>query len=246
MVKVLIAVIVIIALTILIVKLIDKFVPKKVKPAILLVLWILIGYLGYATFMSVYGVIKFNKIKNERYAQVIEKLIDVRDAQLAHRTVTGQFANNWDNLVKFIDTAEFTITQRKDSSVIDAELTRRYGGVETYKDILIIDTLGFVPVKDSLFGADPRYKTIMDMPVGEPGAKFELKAGTLEQNDLLIPVFEVRAPKKVILFDQDGNLIANEEEVVSVDGVNGDAIIVGSMDEVNTNGNWPKNYSKKQ
>ena len=32
----------------------------------------------------------------------------------------------------------------------------------------------------------------------------------------------------------------------SVEGVNGDAIIVGSMEEVNTNGNWPKNYSSKQ
>lgn len=246
MLKVLIAVVVIIALTILIVKLIDKFVPKKIKPAILLVLWILIGYLGYITFMSVYGVINFNKIKEDRYSQVIEKLIDVRDAQLAHRTVTGKFADNWDNLVQFIDTAEFTITQRRDSSVIDAELTRRYGGVETYKDILIIDTLDFVSVKDSLFGADPRYKTIMNIPVGEPGAKFELKAGILDQNDLRIPVFEVRAPKKVILYDQDSNLIANEEEVVSVDGVNGSAIVVGSMDEVNTNGNWPKNYVKKQ
>lgn len=246
MLKVLIAVVVIIALTILIVKLIDKFVPKKIKPAILLVLWILIGYLGYITFMSVYGVINFNKIKEDRYSQVIEKLIDVRDAQLAHRTVTGKFADNWDNLVQFIDTAEFTITQRRDSSVIDAELTRRYGGVETYKDILIIDTLDFVSVKDSLFGADPRYKTIMNIPVGEPGAKFELKAGILDQNDLRIPVFEVRAPKKVILYDQDSNLIANEEEVVSVDGVNGSAIVVGSMDEVNTNGNWPKNYAKKQ
>ena len=40
--------------------------------------------------------------------------------------------------------------------------------------------------------------------------------------------------------------IAKENQVVSVDGVNGDAITVGSLEEVNTNGNWPKNYSTKQ
>ena len=238
-----IAAIVVILLTIGIVWLIDKFIPKKFKPIILLVLWVLIAFLGYKTFMSVYGEIQFNKIKDERYAKVIDQLIDIRDSQLAHRTVTGKFAESWDGLVKFIDTAEFTITQRRDTSVLDEEATRRFGGVETYKDIVVIDTLDFVSVKDSLFGVDPRYKTMMNMPVGKEGAKFELKAGILEQNAINIPVFEVRAPKKLILDGQDPYLIAKENQVQSVDGVNGDAIKVGSMDEVNTNGNWPKNYS---
>ena len=168
----LIAAVVVIALTIGIVWLIDRYIPKKMKPVILLVLWALIIYVGYITFMSVYGEIQFNKLKEKRYAAVIENLIDIRDAQLAHRQVIGRFASDWDSLVTFIDTASFTITQRRDSSVLDVELTRRYGGVETFKDIVIVDTLGFVPVKDSLFGVDPRYKTMMNIPAGEPGSKF--------------------------------------------------------------------------
>jgi hypothetical protein len=243
MLKLIIAVIVVILLTIGIVWLIDKFVPKKVKPLILLVLWILIAFLGYKTFMSVYGEIQFNKIKNQRYAVVIENLIDIRDSQLAHRTVKGQFADSWDKLVRFIDTDSFTITQRRDTSVLDVEATRRFGGVETYKDIVVIDTLDFVMVKDSLFGADSRYKTMMNFPVGKTDEKFELKAGIIEENNLKIPVFEVIAKKELILDGQDRYLIGKEKLVVSVDGVNGDAIKVGSMEEVNTNGNWPKNYS---
>lgn len=245
MLNIIIAAVVVILLTIGIVWVIDKFIPKKLKPVILLVLWVIIGYLGYATFMSVYGEIKFNKLKDDRYKVVIENLKDIRDSQLAHRTVTGQFQGNWDNLVKFIDTAQFTLTQRRDSSVLDQEMTRRYG-VDMFQDIVIIDTLGHVSVKDSLFGADSRYKTMMNLPVGKAGAKIELKAGELDQNGIKIPVFEARAPKELILDGEDKNLIAKEKEVVSVDGVNGDAIIVGSMDEVNTNGNWPKNYSKEQ
>lgn len=246
MLTLIITAVVVIAATIGIVWVIDKYVPKKAKPVIMIVLWVLIGYLAYSTFMSVYGEIKFNKLKDRRYSEVITNLIDIRDAQLAHRTVTGKFQGNWDDLVKFIDTAQFTLTQRRDSSVLDVEETRRFGGVEMYKDIVITDTLGFVAVKDSLFGADPRYRTMMNIPSAEPGAKFELKAGFLEQNGMQIPVFEARAPKSVILFDQDKNLVSKENEVVSVDGVNGDAITVGSMEEVNTNGNWPKNYSNKQ
>ena len=246
MLKVIIAAVVVVVLTIGIVHLIDRFVPKKVKPLILLGLWILIAFLAYKTFMSVYGEIEFNKVKNERYAVIIDNLIDIRDSQLAYRTVTGKFADNWDGLVRFIDTAQFTITQRRDTSVLDEEATRRFGGVETFKDIVVIDTLDFVNVKDSLFGVDDRYKTMMNFPVGKTDEKFDLKAGILDQNGLQIPVFEVRAAKRLILNDQDPYLIAKENQVVSVDGVNGDAIIVGSMDEVNTNGNWPKNYSTKE
>lgn len=199
MLTIIIAAIIVILLTIGIVWLIDKFVPKKLKPVINIVLWAVIAYLAYSTFMSIYGEIQFNQLKEKRYAVVIEKLKDIRDAELAHRTVTGKFTDNFDDLVKFIDTAQYTITQRRDSTVIDEELTRRYGGVETTKDIVIIDTLGFVPVKDSLFGADTRYKTMMNVPVGQEGAKFELKAGMLDE----IPVFEAKVDKSVILFDQD-------------------------------------------
>jgi len=246
MVKIIIAAVVVIALTIGIVWVIDKFVPKKVKPAIMILLWVIIGYLGYSTFMSVYGEIQFNQLKEKRYKVVIESLKDIRDAELAHRTVTGKFEGNFENLVKFIDTAQFTITQRKDSTVLDEEETRRFGGVETFKDIVVIDTLGYVPVKDSLFGADTRYKTMMNIPVGQPGAKFELKAGFIEQNGFQIAVFESKALKSVILFDQDKGMINKENQVQSVEAVNGDALKVGSMDEVNTNGNWPKNYSTEQ
>ena len=240
-----ILIVAVILMTVGIVYLIDKYVPKKYKPFILVGLWALIIYLGYITFMSIYGEIQFNQLKEKRYKVVIENLKDIRDSELAHRTVTGQFEGNWDSLVKFIETEKFTITQRRDSTVIDKELTRIYG-VDTTKDIVIIDTLGFVPVKDSLFGADSRYKTMMNIPTLNDGQKFELKAGLLEQNGVNIPVFEASVSKKILLFDQDDNLVDLESEVKSVEGVNGPTLKVGSMDEVNTNGNWPKNYSKDQ
>ncbi|WP_298239402.1 hypothetical protein [uncultured Algibacter sp.] len=231
-----------IAVTIGLVWLVDKFIPSKFRPIVMVVLWVIIGFLAYNTFMSVYMPIQFNTEKNKRYAKVIESLEDIRDAQLAHRQVTGKFAGNFDGLVKFIDTAKFTITQRRDSTVIDEEANRRFGLNSMTKEIVVIDTLDFVSIKDSLFGADPRYKTMMNVPVGEEGAKFDLKAGFLEQNDIKIPVFEASVKKAVILFDQDKDLINAENQVVSVEGVNGDALKVGSMDEVNTNGNWPKVY----
>ncbi|WP_298894794.1 hypothetical protein [uncultured Psychroserpens sp.] len=246
MLKVILVVVGLILLTIGIVWLIDKFVPKKLKPILNIVLWALIVFLGYLTFMSVYGEIKFNKLKEERYRSVIAKLIDIRDAQLAHRTVNKNFAGNFDDLIKFVDTAQFTITQRRDSTILDEELTRRFGGVETYKDIVLIDTLDFVSVRDSLFGDDPRYKTMMNLPegVGPAGAKFKLEAGKLD--DTGIAIFEASVTKDVILHDQEKNLVEKEKEVMSVDGVRGPKLQVGSMQEDVTKGNWPKNLITKK
>jgi hypothetical protein len=247
MLKIILVAVAVILVTFGLVKLVDKFIPQKFKPILNIVLWVLIIFLGYQTYMSIYTPIQFNKLKNKRYIAVIESLKDIRDAQLAHKEVTGKFAGNFDNLVKFIDTAEYTITQRKDSSILDVEMTKRFGGVETFKDIVVIDTLGFVSIKDSLFKKSTRYKTMMNVPVpGKDDAKFDLKAGFIEQNDIKIPVFEASVKKSIILHDQDKDLVMQENQVVSVDGVNGDALKVGSMDEVNTTGNWPKTYGSNE
>lgn len=217
----------------------------KHKPYVLGSLWVLILVFASLLFTSIYDEIKFDEVKNARYQVVIKNLKDIRDSQLAHRTVKGVFQNNWDSLVKFVEVDSFTITQRRDSSVLDKEMTKRYGGVKTYKDIIIVDTLGFVSVKDSLFGLDNRYQTMMNVPFSKKDdTKFELKAGFLNQNGIDIPVFEALVKKRVILYDQSTNLVLKENQVQSVDGVNGPSLKIGSMTEVNTNGNWPKNYSK--
>ena len=217
----------------------------KHRPYVLGSLWFLILVFASLLFTSIYDEIKFDEVKNARYQLVIKNLKDIRDTQLAHRTVKGVFQDNWDSLVKFVEIDSFTITQRRDSSILDKEMTKRYGGVKTYKDIVIIDTLGFISVKDSLFGFDDRYLSMMYVPFSKDDqTRFQLKAGFLNQNGIDIPVFEAFVKKRVILYDQSLNLVLKENQVQSVDGVNGSSLKIGSMNEVNTNGNWPKNYSK--
>ena len=217
----------------------------KHRPYVLGSLWFLILVFASLLFTSIYDEIKFDEVKNARYQFVIKNLKDIRDTQLAHRTVKGVFQDNWDSLVKFVEIDSFTITQRRDSSVLDKEMTKRYGGVKTFKDIVIVDTLGFISVKDSLFGFDDRYLSMMYVPFSKDDqTRFQLKAGFLNQNGIDIPVFEAFVKKRVILYDQSLNLVLKENQVQSVDGVNGSSLKIGSMNEVNTNGNWPKNYSK--
>ena len=225
-----------------IVKLIDKFVPQSKKWIFTILFWVLAIVVGKALYDSIMEPIEFKKTKEVRYAKVIENLRDIRDAEIAHKTVTGKYSGDWDALVKFIDTAKYTLTQRRDSTIIDVELTKQFGGVEMTKDIVIIDTIGTASVKDSIFKNSTRYKTMMNVP--DTDAKFELKAGMIEKGTSKLPVFEAKVSKKLILLGQPEYLIAEELETVAVDGVNGSDLSVGSMTEISTNGNWPRKYDE--
>ena len=210
------------------------------KIVIQLVLWVVIGVLGYFTFKAVYGPVEFNKIRDERYVDIVEKMKDIRDVQLAHREIVGNYEDNFQDLIKFIDTAEYVITQRRDTTYLDEEYKKTYG-VDQYIEDFVIDTLSFAPVKDSIFGTSDRYKDLMYIP-NTDNKEFEIDAGYLVEEGDSIPVFEVRAPKDLILEDQPRDLVIQEKQTMSVDGVDGPAITVGSMKQVKTNGNWPKNF----
>jgi hypothetical protein len=217
------------------------------KLIIQLVLWVIIAILGYLLFNSVYEPVKFNQIRNERYAKVIENLKDIRSAQLAHLEITGKFTGNFDSLVRFVDTAEFATTQRRDTVFADVERNKAYGIEDGYYlEAVIIDTLGFVSVKDSIFKGSDRYKKMMEIPIKGVDEKIELRAGVIIKNDRPMRVFEARVAKDYVLHDQSRDLVIQEKQTVSVDGVNGTHIIVGSMTDVNTNGNWPKMYDKRE
>lgn len=210
------------------------------KIVIQIVLWVVIGVLGYYTYKAVYGPVEFNKVRDRRYVDVVEKMKDIRDVELAHREIIGSFVGNFDDMIKFIDTAEYVITQRRDTTFLDKEYARTYG-VDKYVEDVVIDTLGFESVKDSIFGDSDRYKNIMYIPHTD-NKKFDLQAGFIEDGGSKIPVFEVKASKDLILADQNPDLVAQEKQIKSVDGVDGPSIKVGSMNQVNTNGNWPKNF----
>ena len=232
--------------------LMEKFVPLKLNPIISVVLWLVILFLGYSLYKSVIGPVEFNKVKQVRYAKVIENLKDIRISELAYQEIEGKFTGDFDSLVQFLDTAQFAIIQRRDTSFADVERNKAFGLDAQkggyYKEEIIVDTLRFASVKDSLFGDSDRYKTMMNIPLEiAEGAKFQLKAGKYEKNDVLYSVFEASVAKRLILSDQDTDLIYQEEQLVSVDGINGPTVRVGTMNDIDTGGNWPKLYdSPKQ
>src|SRR6056300_140447 len=214
------------------------------KLGIQIVLWLASIFFAYKIYDSINGPIKFNQVKNERYAKVIDRLKDIRKAQIAHKDVKGVFANNFDSLVKFVDEGIFTLIEKKDSSYLEYDRTYR---IDMLREVIVIDTLGTVPVKDSLFGTSMRYKNLAYVPIeGVKDSTFSIKSEVINKNGYNVPVFEVKVAKNVILYDQNADLVRQENETVSVDGVNGSEIILGSLSNVSTNGNWPTIFDAKR
>jgi hypothetical protein len=212
------------------------------KTILQVVLWIVCIGLGYLIYKSINAPIEFNKVREERFADVINKLKDIRDSQEAYKAVNGRYASNFNSLIQFIDTGNYTITQQRDTSFMRYDKVYQ---IELQRDSVVIDTLGMVKVKDSLFKNDNRYKTMMNVPHAQGGEKFEMKADIIDKSGYKAPVFEVKVKKNVVLYDQPEDLRSKENAHNSVEEVNGDEIKVGSLTDVSTNGNWPPLYDRK-
>src|SRR5690606_2623451 len=200
------------------------------KLLIQLVLWAVIIFLGYMLFNSISEPTKFNNEKERRYAKVIDVLKDIRTAELAHLQITGKFNSSFDSLVRFIDTAQFAITQRRDTVYPDVERNRAFGLDPItggyYLEDVIIDTLRFQSVRDSLFKGSDRYKTMNRVNVKGEDVNITLDAGFIMRSDRRIAVFEATASKDEILHGLSRDLIIQEKQIISVDDVNGTHIRV--------------------
>ncbi len=216
----------------------------KLKSILIPFLWIVAAFFAYKIYHSINAPIRFNKIKNERYKKVINNLKDIKKAQIAYRDVRGVFSNNFDSLISFIEKDQFILVEKRDSSYMKYNKVYR---IDMLEEVIVVDTLGFISVKDSLFKNTERYKSMQYVPVeGMEDSTFQIKANVIVKNGYRVPVFEVKVSKDIVLFDQDKDLLKQEKGLVSVDGINGPEIILGSLSDVSTNGNWPTIFDAVQ
>ena len=208
--------------------------PVKLKPVLSVVLWVVIVFFAYQIYNSIMEPIHFNKTKRERYAKVIENLKTIRDAEIAYATVNRKYTDSYEDLIKFIDTAQFAVTEVKNIVV-----TEQRGRITVDVEKRVVDTVGFEPVIKSFEGRD--YKNMMNVPGTD--AKFDLKTGTVEKvQGVQTSVFEAKVDKAIVLEGLNKDLIRQEKEALGGINVPGEFIAVGSLDEVNSNGNWPPYY----
>ena len=217
--------------------LIANKVPQKTRPIISVVLLLLAVFLGFKIYQGIMGPIKFNKEKVARYSPVIENLKTIRDAQIAHKEVTGRFANNPNNLIKFIDTAKFAVT-KVENIVVEVNKGTALQPIMVEEEKRVTDTIGYKDVRADFAGRD--YSKMFNVPGTD--AQFELETGFVEKvQGVQSPVFLVKVAKEKVLEGLPRHLIKQEVEALAPE-VTGAYISVGDLEDVKTNGNWPQIY----
>jgi hypothetical protein len=215
-----------------------NYIPRKFNWIISVILLSIAAFLIYKINFEIRKPIQFNQEKRVRYAEVIAHLKMVRDAEVAHKQVTGKYTTNGENLVKFVDTAQFALTETKNiPKTIDVG-----GGITKEIEIRVVDTIGYEPVKNYFAGRN--YQNMMKIP--GTNQNFKIEVGEIEKiQGLKVPVFEIKVDKSLILDGMDINLVNQEKEAIGGEEIRGEYLRVGSLGEVSEDGNWPPFYDNR-
>jgi hypothetical protein len=197
-----------------------------VNNIIKILLLVVILVLVYLVYDSVMRPVRFNKEVTKRSDAVIQNLKDIRSAQMAYKNINNNYTGSFDTLLDFLRNGEIPVVKM----VPDPE--------DTTFSKTITDTLGYIPVIDSLFGSrhDFDVNHLKFIPFTDKEV-FGMEAGIIEKGGVEVNVFEVKVHYKVFLAGMNQqmvvNLIAAREQIEKYPGLK-----VGSMEEASTDGNW--------
>lgn len=220
--------------------LIVKYLPLKLRPLLSILLLALAFLLTWKIYDGVMKPINFHKNKKVVYEKVIKQLKMIRDGQIAHKEVTGRYADSISSLVKFIDTAQLALTNT--TTVVEkVNKGTRWQPIMVDVEKRVTDTIGYEPVLSRFEGRD--YKNMANVP--DTDKEFTIQLGTVEKvAGLQVDVFFASVPKIDVLKGMDPSLVKQELEANTTDEIKGELVSVGSLSEVTTGGNWPPSYDK--
>lgn len=202
-----------------------------------IVLAVVVLALAYVLFESIMSPIRFENEKNRRYERVIKRLIDIRTAEVAYKSVYGKFMGNMDSLLLFIKNDSLPLIRAIGTvpeEFIDSLKSRAKAEQLALKLKLISRDTIRVSAFDSLFKGQTQVVDSMLFIPFSGGKRFKLGTADIKASGLPINVFEASALNAEILHGLDKQAIVNLN-----DGKDFPGLKVGSLAESNNNaGNW--------
>lgn len=192
-----------------------------------------ISFFIIVIYLVIMKPINFNKEKETRFVEVINRLKDIREIQIVFKSKYGKYCDSFDTLINFYKTDSILLIQKKhlsqdtsdnisESEIIDSayiSVISKIKNEDRMSQNFNIDSLKFIPFSG--------------------GQVFYLATGEVNiSSDLKISVFEANAENYLILKGMDKQQIVNlNEEMSTKNGFPG--LRVGSLSEANNNsGNW--------
>ena len=226
------------------------------KTVINIVLAACVVGLVYICYGSIMGPIQFDKEKAIREKAIIERLINIRKAQMEYRTMhKGAYTKSFDTLIAFVKTAKLPFV-KKEGALTDAQLE---SGMTEKKAMEIInkakktnkwdevkkeglenfrrDTM-WVAVMDTIFPKGFNADSLAFVPYGN-GAKFEMETRSdTTKSGAPLNLFQAQVSYDVYLKG------INDQELRNLKDLQGKlgkylGLRVGDIEQPNNNaGNW--------
>lgn len=172
------------------------------KYVIRILLLVIIISLAFFTYDSVNSDIKYTAEVKVKEKAVIEKLKVLKEGQLAFKEQNGKFADNFNELLDFMQNGQRKILIQSgsaDDSTTVVEISEK-----------------FVSIKETLF-ADVNIPKLRYIPFHADSVEFKIAAGEINKNNVTVPVFEIKDTKPFSVERQKKN---NPLKVGSIYDVN--------------------------
>ncbi len=234
---------------------------KTLKTIICIVLALCAIFLVYKIYDGIMEPVRFDKEKEARKKVAVQQLKDIRELQVAYKSVNEKFTASFDTLKQFYKTGEMVVLMQvgsQDDSVAVAhtgEVKKSHKGITDeglYKlylagdKNLVFSVQNKVNVRDTLFRSrtDFNIDNIDKIPfaIAETGnaevTNVEMDALVKKVSGVNVPLFEAKMPWKSILNGLDRQLIVNLVSELEDQG-RYEGLQVGSVTTPNNNvGNW--------
>ncbi len=208
------------------------------KTVLQIVLSIVALVLAFLIYSSIKKPIDFEKARKARYDVTIERLKDIRKAQLTYKEVHGKFTGSWDTLINFV-MYDSVINIRKVGELTDSMVEAKITEKKAIQMGLIVRDSIRVNALETIFGKGYDATQLKYIPVpGEP-SEFHLGATVIiTGSGIGVPVFEAKAHNNVILRGLNPQLIINLNDQRRTNEKY-PGLAVGSLTEtINNAGNW--------
>lgn len=208
------------------------------KTTFQILLIIVIGFLAFLVYESIMRPVKFQREYNIRTEKVIDRLKDIRSAQVAYKLVNGKYTASFDTLSDFVANGQIPVV-RMEGSLNDSMILAGMTELKALELGIIKRDTAYVNVIDTLFKTKTWIADSLRYVPFTDKAEFELGTNVLSTaSGLDVEVFEAKVPYEVFLQGLEKQEIINLREVdVKLNRFPG--LRVGSLTEANNNaGNW--------
>jgi hypothetical protein len=230
------------------------FTDMKLKIIIQVVLGIATIILAYLLFESIMKPQRFETLRSQRETLVIERLKDIRTAQIAFRNAHGRFISTLDSLVMFLEHGQLPTVRRTGEipeEMTEAEALRlriiRRDTVFTdaYFELFPPDTLRerhlTTPEEVQQFRQAQKETHLANLrfiPFTNRTKEFTIETGFLRRNNIEVPVIEVSAPLNTYMSEPEYHQLVVNAMKRAVDMNRFPGRRFGSMTDPITEGNW--------